>query len=435
MKVLSMILASSLVLSAAGETPAPSPAAPAGSFATFDARARAGERLNVVFFGCSLMWSANATEPNRTGFRGLMADWLEKRYPDAHFRFIDASIGGTGSLLGVFRLDRDVLAFDPDLVFLDFSCNDGWNPDDPAANIPTLCAYESIARRLAEKGIPAFHAFFTFKFWMKQILAGEAVEDVHQRLAPYRRIAEAYGGAIGDVYLDSSLIADLRSGKAAIDEIWPIDGGHPDDSGYHYFAEAAKHGFERAVAQGTFAKRPEAPLFGDVADVRRLDPALTPLPDGWTRKLAYRTSLWYDGLPSRWMGDVAAFTGTNRAPLSVHARGNFVAVFGEADENTLPCEVRVDGTPLATWRGTHGAGIGRLFIWRSSVLPNWLEEESAEHEITFDPIPDGTGEFHIGSVCTATLLPVRHTATASASPIQSKDNESIEAIDHARGGN
>ena len=77
------------------------------SFAKFDARARAGESLTVAYFGCSLMWSANASEPNETGFRGLMSRYLEQRYPKAHFRFVDASVGGTGAMLGVFRLGAD----------------------------------------------------------------------------------------------------------------------------------------------------------------------------------------------------------------------------------------------------------------------------------------------------------------------------------------
>ena len=34
------------------------------SFADFDARATAGERLTVVYFGGSLTWSANASEPD-----------------------------------------------------------------------------------------------------------------------------------------------------------------------------------------------------------------------------------------------------------------------------------------------------------------------------------------------------------------------------------
>ena len=46
-----------------------------------------------------------------------MSRYLEQRYPKAHFRFVDASVGGTGAMLGVFRLERDVLSRQPDLVF------------------------------------------------------------------------------------------------------------------------------------------------------------------------------------------------------------------------------------------------------------------------------------------------------------------------------
>src|SRR4051812_40504449 len=90
----------------------------ASSFAEFEERARAGGPLSVVFFGGSLTWGANASEPNTTSYRGLMAEYLRQKYPKASFTFHDASIGGMGSTLGMFRLERDVLAYQPDLVFL-----------------------------------------------------------------------------------------------------------------------------------------------------------------------------------------------------------------------------------------------------------------------------------------------------------------------------
>ncbi len=40
-------------------------------------------------------------------------------YPRARFTFHDGAIGGTGSQLGVFCLQRDVLRYQPDLVFID----------------------------------------------------------------------------------------------------------------------------------------------------------------------------------------------------------------------------------------------------------------------------------------------------------------------------
>ncbi|MFA6293503.1 MAG: SGNH/GDSL hydrolase family protein, partial [Victivallales bacterium] len=103
---------------------------PAASFAEFDRKAKAGENLSVVFFGGSLTWGANASDPLKTSFRGLMGKYLTEKYPKAHFSFHDAAIGGTGSDLGLFRLERDVLSKKPDLVFLDFTVNDGYDQKD-----------------------------------------------------------------------------------------------------------------------------------------------------------------------------------------------------------------------------------------------------------------------------------------------------------------
>ena len=78
----------------------------------------------MVFFGASLTWGANATDPQLTSYRARIGQRLKQTYPKAHFTFWDAAIGGTNSQLGVFRLQRDVVRRKPDLVFLDFSAND-----------------------------------------------------------------------------------------------------------------------------------------------------------------------------------------------------------------------------------------------------------------------------------------------------------------------
>jgi hypothetical protein len=69
----------------------------APDFAEFDRRARGGDHLNVVFFGASLTWGANATDPELTSYRASIARRLEEAYPEAHYKFRDAAIGGTGS--------------------------------------------------------------------------------------------------------------------------------------------------------------------------------------------------------------------------------------------------------------------------------------------------------------------------------------------------
>ena len=55
--------------------------AAAPDFGELDRRAKAGEHLNVVFFGASLTWGANATDPQSTSYRALIARRLEERYP------------------------------------------------------------------------------------------------------------------------------------------------------------------------------------------------------------------------------------------------------------------------------------------------------------------------------------------------------------------
>ena len=170
------------------------------SFAGFDARAKAGERLNVVFFGASLTWGANATDQALTSYRAQTKELLEARYPKARFQCYDAAIGGTSSLLGVFRFERDVLARKPDLVFLDFSANDdNWN-----GNPLVFASYESILRRIIhDGGAPVVAVMFPF---MWEIGPGlESGTSAHlggltQRL----KSAAAYGVPAGDCLLYTS---------------------------------------------------------------------------------------------------------------------------------------------------------------------------------------------------------------------------------------
>ncbi|MDX9868811.1 MAG: SGNH/GDSL hydrolase family protein [Kiritimatiellia bacterium] len=78
---------------------------------------RAGREVTVAYLGGSIT--------SMQGWRNKTTDWLKATYPQATFREVHAAIGGTGSDLGVFRLGRDVLAHNPDLLFVEFATNDG----------------------------------------------------------------------------------------------------------------------------------------------------------------------------------------------------------------------------------------------------------------------------------------------------------------------
>ena len=81
-RVLSAIAATIILIASATLAAETKP----GSFAEFDAKAKAGARLNVIFFGASLTWGANASDPAETSYRAMMRDRFEQHYPGAHFR-------------------------------------------------------------------------------------------------------------------------------------------------------------------------------------------------------------------------------------------------------------------------------------------------------------------------------------------------------------
>lgn len=75
-----------------------------------------GEAVKIAYLGGSI------TAQN--GWRVQSLEWFREQYPQAKINEVNAAIGGTGSSLGVFRLEHDVLRYHPDLLFVEFAVND-----------------------------------------------------------------------------------------------------------------------------------------------------------------------------------------------------------------------------------------------------------------------------------------------------------------------
>lgn len=345
------------------------PAARGASLADFDRRAREGERLTVVFFGASLTWGANATDHANTSYRARMAERMEAKYPQAHLRFHDGAIGGTGSQLGVFRVEHDVLRWKPDLVFLDFSANDDIHNDDPE----TLASYEAIMRRLiADHGVPVIPVIFPFKW---NVDAGST--NGMKRLTAHLALSRAYGTVAGDAI--SLAIARVKSGEITTAQVWDTDGVHPGDDGYRLFADAAWAAFEDAVSRKLVCRAPAKMVYADT--YMRANRALLSkvcgagaLPAGWQAGKPYLTALNYDWLMSRWLYDVTVANNSSPvldeagkpvkgedgkpriayaapAPLRFKVNASAVLVLGEASGKSGGFRVLIDGTPVTGKQG------------------------------------------------------------------------------------
>ena len=82
---------------------------------------KTSRQIRIAYFGGSITAAEN-------GWRELTFDWFRLNFPQTAFYQINAAIGGTGSNLGVFRIEQDVLKHKPDLIFIEFAVNDGGLP-------------------------------------------------------------------------------------------------------------------------------------------------------------------------------------------------------------------------------------------------------------------------------------------------------------------
>jgi lysophospholipase L1-like esterase len=95
---------------------------PRGGLPNFISKLNAGEDVRIAYLGGSIT--------AQDGWRPKTLRWFQEQSPKAKVSEINAAIGGTGSDLGVFRLEHDVLRHKPDLLFVEFAVNDsGTAPD------------------------------------------------------------------------------------------------------------------------------------------------------------------------------------------------------------------------------------------------------------------------------------------------------------------
>ncbi len=425
-----------------------------GSFADFDARAQAGESLSVVYFGASLTWGANATDQARTSYRTRVTEMLEARYPKARFKTYDAAIGGTGSQLGVFRLDRDVLSRHPDLVFIDFSAND----DNWSGSPEAFASYESLIRRIVlEAEAPVVPVLFPFRG--EQDAAVKSGNTDHLGGLRQRKvIAAAYHAPVGDAV--ELITQRVKAGQATLDQIWDTDGGHPGNLGYRLFAEAAFAAFEEGVKSKAICVVPEKMLHADTfmtnSRVRLADLfGADGLPKGWRVGTPGLTAGCHDQVMSRWLDSEAiagncvkskddkgkdVVTPVEAERLVVKVKARYVMLFGEATVASGAYQVWIDGKRhLHSPDGKkEAAGLYDIGAMGKRFNANWSYHQrivndldpDVEHTIEIEPVfADGQEqELRLESICVA-------GGAATVQRVSRRRSEAPDALAHSSAGN
>ena len=120
-------------------------------------KAKSGQDITVAFLGGSITQGCNATKFEDC-YASRTYKWFKDRFSNVKVNYVNAGVGATGSIIGVHRLEKQVLSQNPDIVFIDFAVND-------KDSIYDKVAYESIVRRiLSMENSPAIVEVFMSNF-------------------------------------------------------------------------------------------------------------------------------------------------------------------------------------------------------------------------------------------------------------------------------
>lgn len=185
------------------------------------------KRLTIGYFGGSITEGAGASKPANC-WRSLITEWFRSKYPEAEITPIQAAIGGTGSKLGIFRMERDLLSKKPDLVFIEFSVNDGMgNYDEIMADSETIVRKIYAANPYAE----IVYVHTTTKSISDRIAAGEE----YIARSAHSAVMHRYGIAQIDV---GEILRNKVMESGGDWKQFTVDTVHPNDAGYRIYTDA-----------------------------------------------------------------------------------------------------------------------------------------------------------------------------------------------------
>ena len=169
----------------------------------------------VAFIGGSI------TQMN--GYRPMVSDWLQQRFPDTKFEFINAGISSTCSHTGAFRLDEHILSKGRiDLLFAEFAVND--DQDAQHSRRGCILGMEGIVRQVKTKqplcDVVVTH--FVNPNMLEQIQAGKTPMPIEA----HEDVLKHYG--VSSLYLARELADRIKAGTLT----WAKFGGtHPKPAG------------------------------------------------------------------------------------------------------------------------------------------------------------------------------------------------------------
>lgn len=275
------------------------------------AKARRGEEICVAAIGGSITAGGLQTKDPKNRYVARVAAWFTQAFPQAKVRFVNAGIGGTNSLYGAMRVQRDVLSKQPDLVIVEYAVNDN-HP------VPMFWAsYEGVLRQILRA--PQHPAVVQLFFMQRQ---GQNAQETQHMLGRHYDLPM--------VSFRDAWWPELYSGRAQWETMY-ADVVPPNDTGHILASELLIALLEKAKSlPEAAAKHPSLPspmisdLFVDCRYAQNTD--LKPSANsGWT-------------------------TTTDKSKWESPAEGGTVEFTFDGELLFLGYEIDVEAEPLASYR-------------------------------------------------------------------------------------
>ncbi|MGN1421885.1 MAG: SGNH/GDSL hydrolase family protein [Oscillospiraceae bacterium] len=321
-------------------------------------KARDGGEITVAYIGGSITYGMTVApaEPEKCwAYRST--EWLRGQFPEATVNYVNAGISGTPSILGNARLERDVLAYDPDIVFVEFAVNDGKSSEYQTA-------YDSLVRTLLtqEKDIAV-------------VLLFTVIESGHTCQEHMSKVGEQYG--LPMISEPNSLGVEFADGRMTWQD-YSDDESHPNEAGHIMVTDFVTHYFEQVIADidgscGTVDKELPEPVFSDrYMNMHYFDGGYENAPDFELDKM--QPASGHENFPNGW-----SYKGEEEASMTFTLKCSALEMIYKANNSKLyaDADIYIDGVKTCTVSSNRSDG------WSNPVTQMIIDnDESAEHTVS-----------------------------------------------------
>lgn len=207
-------------------------------------KAESGEEVTIAYIGGSITEGYTVNKTKCYAF--LTYKYFVDTYGSTEMcNYVNAGLSGTPSILGAFRLERDVLNYDPDIVFIEFAVNDGTD-----FNYQT--AYEGLIRSIYEKNPDA-----------AIVLLFSRTEDGYTAQDNMKKIGEYYDLPMIS-YADG--ISYMFDNEQLTWKDFSNDQSHPNVDGHVIVSDMIEYYYNQVTLAGRSEEEyayPEEPMLGE----------------------------------------------------------------------------------------------------------------------------------------------------------------------------